>query len=339
MKLWPILRKYFTCKFRFFKLFACAAGVSLIFFGDFFLVNTKKIATISPTSSKPQKTIKQIASDITVKIWATDALGSGIIWERQDSSYIVITNKHVLRAGEQPYHIQTPDRQIHHARVLNNSRLDSYDIAILRFQAVHNSYQTAILGNVANLTVGESIFAAGFPYNQDKITPHLQQSPHKIPGLALKNGRISVVLDQALEEGYQIGYTSDVQKGMSGGPLLNSQGEVVGVNGKHAYPLWDAPDFYQDGSQPCLPLQRLITRSSLAIPLQTIFQMTPPANFLPEYDDRLHLKSNQQYISASANSHQDNQKKELIEKMQAEAESSKSCRQLSQDGDLSEVKE
>lgn len=338
MKLWLIVRKYFPFKLRFFKLFACAAGVSLIFSGDFFLIDTKKTSTISPISSKPLKTIEQIASDITVKIWATEALGSGIIWERQDSSYIVITNKHVLRSGEQPYHIQTPDRQIHHARVLNNSRLDSYDIAILRFQAVHNSYETARLGNVANLTVGESIFAAGFPYNQENINSHLQPVANKIPGLALKHGRIAIMLDKALEEGYQIGYTSDVKKGMSGGPLLNSQGEVVGVNGKHAYPLWDAPDFYQDGSQPCLPLQQLITRSSLAIPLQTIFQLTPPSTFLPKYDDRRHLQSNQQYISALANSHQDNRTKELIEKMQAEAESSKSCRQLSQDGDLWEVK-
>jgi len=117
------------------------------------------------------------------------------------------------------------------------------------------------------LQISEDQLAHGCPTN------------NLIQELAFTKGRVSVILDQALEEGYQIGYTNEVQKGMSGGALLTIQGFLVGVNGKHAYPLWEAPDFYEDQSQPCPPLQELIIRSSLAIPLEKIIDSTPEVSW------------------------------------------------------------
>ena len=310
-------------------------GISLISPEDASRFDTSKTETVVVGSSQTLTTIEQIAAQITVKVLSTEALGSGIIWESQNSSYIVITNQHVLRAGESPYYIQTPDGQIHYARVLSNSQLDDYDIAVLRFQAIHNSYQTAVPGDFTTLAVGESVVAAGFPSAPEDIDYHPERSPETLSGLTLKTGLVSIVLDKALEEGYQIGYTSDVKKGMSGGPLLNSQGEVVGVNGKHAYPLWDAPDFYQDGSQPCPPLQQLITRSSLAIPIQTILQLTPPSTFLADYDEQLQSANSQRMIVVNSNQHKITHK--LINRMQIEAKLSKSCREFSEDLDLLEI--
>ncbi len=60
---------------------------------------------------------------------------------------------------------------------------------------------------------------------------------------------------------------------MSGGPLLNRQGCVVGVNGMHAYPLWDAPLIYADGSQVDERLHQTIVRLSWAVPISTFLQL------------------------------------------------------------------
>ena len=89
----------------------------MILSGAVYLLKTNKVESIVSQSSPSPTTIDQIAARITVKILATEAIGSGTIWDSQDSNYIVVTNKHVLRVESPPYHIQTSDGQIHHARV------------------------------------------------------------------------------------------------------------------------------------------------------------------------------------------------------------------------------
>lgn len=53
----------------------------------------------------------------------------------------------------------------------------------------------------------------------------------------------------------------------------------MGINGKHAYPLWESPEIYQDGSHPCPALQDLIIRSSLAIPIEKSIELKPQLKF------------------------------------------------------------
>ncbi|AFW94305.1 trypsin-like protein [Anabaena sp. 90] len=71
-----------------------------------------------------------------------------------------------------------------------------------------------------------------------------------------------LVLEKALERGYQIGYTNKLEKGMSGGPLLNENGQLIGVNGMHAYPLWDVPSVFIDGTPADEKLHQQIVRLS-----------------------------------------------------------------------------
>ena len=208
------------------------------------------------------------ASKIGVKILARGFLGSGFLIGREGNKYFVVTNRHVIRGGEAPYKIETPDNKIYSAVAIDTTNAP-YDLAVLTFKA-DTVYATATIGNSQFLKVGEPVFAAGFPHEVVA-----KQSLKDSEELTLKLGRVTTVLDRALIEGYQIGYTNNVQKGMSGGPLFNSRGEVVGINGKHAYPLWESPEVYQDGTQPCPALQELIARSSLAIPIEKGLELMP----------------------------------------------------------------
>lgn len=323
-----IKRHLSNIQFKAAILVVCLAGVGAFLAGDGDVSRLKDgtLASVSPHTLATE--VNQVANEIAVKILGTDFLGSGFILQQEGQKYIVITNQHVLRAGEAPYRIQTPDGKTHPAKVLTNLNSTAYDLAILEFEAEEDRfpYKTATIGNSLALQVGEPIFAAGFAAEEIRASSIMGDRPRQmLTGFALKKGRITIILDRALEEGYQIAYTNDVKKGMSGGPLLNSKGEVVGVNGKHAYPLWEAPDFYQDGSQPCPPLQELITRSSLAIPIEKGIGLTPNLKSLkPATDLEATFEVN---LSSAA---LDSDTSELIEQMKQEAAVMDNCQSLEQ---------
>ncbi len=318
------------------KMMICLIGTGMFLSGDVSKLKTKIVG--STTSQELVKEVSHHAASISVKILNSNFLGSGFIVLQEGQKYTVITNQHVLRAGEAPYSIQTADGKTYSAKVAtaeggqaqvpplqggerltNLTSKQDYDLAVLEFNS-NNTYPTAKIGSSLSLEVGEPIYAAGFPRSElEKISsPFISKQPQNDEpnGFVLKSGRVAMILNQALEEGYQIGYTNNVQRGMSGGPLLNSQGEVVGINGKHAYPLWDSPEIYQDGSQPCPALQELITRSSLAIPIEKSIGLTPHLESLKPLSN---LKIARKSMSL--------ENSQLIAKMQAEAEvTNQSCK-------------
>ena len=310
----------FPTKSQMAKIILCLACTGIFLSAD---GNRKKVNRASISPQKLVARVDRVASAISVKILDQDFLGSGFIVQHSDQDYIVITNQHVLRAGEAPYKIETVDGKTHVAEVITDmSNADyQYDLAILKF-TTDVDYETAKIASSSSLNVGDRVFAAGFPYREfgSARTPDLfPESQHPGRDLALKQGRIAIILDRALEEGYQIGYTNDVRKGMSGGALLNQKGEVIGVNGKHAYPLWESPEIYQDGSEPCPALQELITRSSLAIPIEKSIEIATPLKS---------LKSSPASIELPTESNLQSKDADLVAKMQQVAESTKKqCRQ------------
>ena len=301
-------------------LIVCLFGAGVFLSGD---AAKLKLASLAPVSArKTPAQIDSIAHGISVKVLDRDFLGSGFIVKQFENRYIAITNQHVLRAGEAPYKIETSDGKVYEAKIIADVEVEDlqYDLAILEFEA-DAVYPTATIGNSFYLEVGEPVFAAGFPHGQldtgEATSTSLDQSKDDSVKLALKQGRVVIILDRALEEGYQIGYTNDVRKGMSGGPLLNARGEVVGVNGKHAYPLWESPEIYQDGQEPCPALQDLITRSSLAIPIEKSLE-SPQLKSLKLSESKVTRPSNL--------SSEDSQ---LISKMQLEAQQTiSSCQNI-----------
>jgi serine protease DegQ len=220
------------------------------------------------------KQLQQTAESITVKVLSQGFLGSGILIHRQGSVYWVLTNAHVLMSGKPPYQIQTPDNRVYTAKLLKDTEklqtksLQENDLALLKFYSPKINYNVASLGSASSLNVGNKVFAAGFPFDSEGIQDI---------GFVFRTGQISLVLNKALEGGYQIGYTNDIQKGMSGGPLLNSAGQVVAINGMHAEPLWGEPYVYQDGTEPEASLRKQMSQYSWGIPIETFVRRVPLA--------------------------------------------------------------
>ncbi len=209
--------------------------------------------------------LKSFAKSIAVKVIYENSWGSGIILKREGEVYTVVTNKHVLDTDYKSYIIQTADGLFYQANKIESEDFQGNDLALLEFRSTHSNYTVASLEHSTTLSPGDKIFAAGFPT--------LEKSQDR--EFLLTRGRISILSDRPLEKGYQIGYTNVVKKGMSGGPLLNIYGKVVGINGMHAYPLWGDPYVYRDGSKPTLTLRQQMSHLAFAIPIETVSKLAP----------------------------------------------------------------
>jgi len=210
-----------------------------------------------------EQQLRQLARAITVKVLSGQGWGSGILVEKQGASYKVLTNDHVLgRYRSQGWQIQTPDGKIHRGELVRTVRLNDYDLGLVSFRS-SQVYSIADLANVDDLAIGDQVFAAGFPYDGDRPTEE---------GFTFTLGKVSLLSDKSFSGGYQIGYTNKIKNGMSGGPLLNRQGKVIGINGIHAYPLWGKSYVFADGTVTSPALWEQMSRLSWAIPIGTFLQ-------------------------------------------------------------------
>ena len=149
----------------------------------------------------------------------TPSLGSGVI---VDASGIVLTNEHVVRNAEEIKVTLSDGRQLA-ARVLGAT--DLYDLAVLKVDG--KDLPVGLLGDSDKLMVGEWAIAIGNPFGyllndtQPTVTAGVISATHR----DIKSG--------VGESGvYQNMIQTDaaINPGNSGGPLVNADGEIIGIN-------------------------------------------------------------------------------------------------------------
>jgi S1-C subfamily serine protease len=237
------------------------------------LGSSELMMQIGGVSASQIKALHHYAQTITVTIFVDGDWSSGIIIHQQGSTYTVITNQHVVDFGKH-FQVMTSDGRRYQAHLQNHSGFKGNDLALLDFQSAEVSYPVATLTPALSLPPGTLVFAAGFPtaHNSQEFQSHRQPLQ---PTFHFTSGYISLVSPKVLAGGYQLGYTNPVEKGMSGGPVLNHQGQVIGINGMHAYPLWGNPYVFTDGSRPNPTLYEVMKRSSWAIPVECFLRLAP----------------------------------------------------------------
>jgi serine protease Do len=202
-------------------------------------------------SLQARMSVPEIAQKITVRILGDDNMGSGVIIDRRGDSYTVLTNHHVVEKNEQNnYTILTPDGRTHSGRWLRSQQFGNLDLALVEFSS-NQSYQVAEMSNSNALSVGDAVYAAGFP--NWHFTPGRAEETRDwgLKAYRLTQGRVEMLSRKPLESGYQIGYSNNIETGMSGGPILNQNGELIGVNGRQKYPLIGIDAFiFSDGTRP-----------------------------------------------------------------------------------------
>ncbi|MBD2212788.1 serine protease [Nostoc linckia FACHB-104] len=199
-----------------------------------------------------EKQLQSLASKITVKVTGDNNGGSGTLLGKQGNSYLVLTNAHVVR-GVNSISLKTADGKSYPAEIVKQTNFEKSDLALLKFQSSSNYCLVDVIGAVPNKDM--AVLAAGFSGEKGEIV--------------FRTGQVKQVLGQSLKEGYQIGYTSNIEQGMSGGPIISSQGIIVGVNGRGAYPILNSGYVYQNGSRPSEAEIQEMRKLSWGIPAST----------------------------------------------------------------------
>lgn len=191
-------------------------------------------ASTVPTQAKKSdlidKASKAIVSVINVQqqnIWTQGEdgnVGSGIIYKNDKHKAYIVTNNHVVKGAKEVEIIPQHDKRMK-AKVLGKDDLS--DLAVLEVD-VNNVNKVAKLGKSENLYVGETVYAIGNPLG-------LEFSGTVTKGIVSGLDR-SVQVDTSGQnrspdwEMEVIQTDAAINPGNSGGALLNTEGEVVGIN-------------------------------------------------------------------------------------------------------------
>jgi Do/DeqQ family serine protease len=138
-------------------------------------------------------------------------LGSGVIVSADGT---ILTNFHVVDGAEK-ISVQTTDNKTFDAKVVGSDQPS--DLAVLKIEATNMPFLT--LGNSDNVRVGDIVLAIGNPLGIGQTVT---------AGIISAKGRRTGLSDGSFEDFLQT--DAPINRGNSGGALVNLNGELIGIN-------------------------------------------------------------------------------------------------------------
>lgn len=202
--------------------------VCLCLFGGFYelylkhlvVETTKTIKDVTVTDTGIADAVEKVYdSVVTVKNYARNQLystGSGFVFKKDDKYAYILTNYHVINGGSEVSVVFTNNKE----EKVTVVGYDEYsDIAVL---AVDKSLvlSTAQIGSSNDMRIGDTTFAVGTPVDSSVYSWSVTRGI-----LSGKNRMVQV--DNYVMSVLQT--DTAINSGNSGGPLCNSNGEVIGI--------------------------------------------------------------------------------------------------------------
>lgn len=213
------------------------------------LSNQKKIVTSqSQLINQIAKTVGPSVVSVNVSISATtqsdpfgffgfsqptnqQAAGTGIIISE---SGIIITNRHVVPEGTTTVSVTLSDgTSLKDVSVIGRTKsTDSLDVAFLKINDTKGHKLTpAVIGNSSDVQVGDNVVAIGNALGQfqNTVTSGIISGYGRSVQASSGGGGISSAAStESLDDLFQT--DAAINEGNSGGPLVNMNGQVIGIN-------------------------------------------------------------------------------------------------------------
>jgi S1-C subfamily serine protease len=178
------------------------------------------IVQVVDARSLTAKEVYNSANKIVVKIDGDDG-GSGFIVRKNGTRYTVLTNDHVTKTADR-HIITTHDGKTYTSEGVKSFKSsDGLDLAEIEFES-DTLYPVAQLASQPDYSVGSKIYSVGWNATYQNLT---ERSSNLLDGTISGSQRPD-------ESGYAIKMNLNVVHGMSGSPLLDENGKVIGIYGQ-----------------------------------------------------------------------------------------------------------
>ena len=148
--------------------------------------------------------------------------GTGFVYKKDNNKYYILTNHHVIDGGNKVT-VTFTDETIEETKVVGS---DQYaDIAVLSLET-SKELTVASLGDNEKSRVGDTTFAVGAPLDSVyswTVTRGILSGKDRTVEVSIGNSRSNDYIMKVLQT------DAAINSGNSGGPLCNSNGEVIGI--------------------------------------------------------------------------------------------------------------
>ncbi len=150
-----------------------------------------------------------------------NSLGSGVI---VDSKGYILTNDHVVSSADK-INVKLPSGETYIAHIVGEDREN--DLAVLKIDSP-KALPFAKVGDATTVRVGDWVLAIGSPFGLEQtVTAGIVSATGRI-GFSSASGRIIPFTPGAFGDYLQT--DAAINPGNSGGALVNTRGEIVGIN-------------------------------------------------------------------------------------------------------------
>ncbi|MDT0389271.1 trypsin-like peptidase domain-containing protein [Streptomyces sp. DSM 41921] len=167
---------------------------------------------------------KALPSTVTIEAESTSGeggTGTGFVFDKQGH---IVTNNHVVADAVDGGKVTAtfPDGKKYDAQVVGNAQ--GYDVAVIKLKNAPGDLKPLTLGDSDKVAVGDATIAIGAPFGlSDTVTTGV---------ISAKNRPVASSDGSGSQASYMSALQTDasINPGNSGGPLLDAQGNVIGIN-------------------------------------------------------------------------------------------------------------
>ncbi len=167
---------------------------------------------------------KALPSTVTIEAESTNGeggTGTGFVFDKQGH---IVTNNHVVAGAVDGGKLTAtfPSGKKYDAEVVGHAQ--GYDVAVIKLKDAPSDLKPLTLGDSDKVAVGDATIAIGAPFGlSDTVTTGI---------ISAKNRPVASSDGSGSQASYMSALQTDasINPGNSGGPLLDAQGNVIGIN-------------------------------------------------------------------------------------------------------------